>query len=100
MSQTESPQVKALKGRYKASFPDKVELLRQQRETISEGQISSQQRSQINEVLHKLAGSSGMYGYHNISVSCREIMAEIDVVDSASLISKISELMLLLERHS
>jgi len=100
MSLSESPQVKALKERYKASFPEKLELLRQRREAIADGHISSQQRMQVNEVLHKLAGSSGMYGYHEISASCREIMAEIDVADTSFLVPKITELMLLIERHS
>jgi hypothetical protein len=100
MSQAESPQIKALKERYRASFPEKVELLRLQRDAITDGEISPQQRLQLNEVLHKLAGSSGMYGYHEINVSCRDIMAEIDVSDAAGLVDKITGLMLLLERHS
>jgi HPt (histidine-containing phosphotransfer) domain-containing protein len=100
MSQAESPQIKALKERYRASFPEKVELLRQQREVITHDQINSQQRLQVNELLHKLAGSSGMYGYLEINASCREIMVEIDVLDVATLVVMITELMMLLERHS
>lgn len=100
MSQSESPQVKALKERYRASFSEKIEALKQQCDAVADGQISSQQRLQVNEVLHKLAGSSGMYGYDDISASCREIMAEIDVATPASLVSKISVLILLIERYS
>lgn len=100
MSQADSPQIKALKERYRASFPEKIEILRQQCETIADGQICSKQRLQVNEELHKLAGSSGMYGYHEINTSCREIMAEIDVSDAATLVPKITGLMLLLEQHS
>ena len=100
MNQVESPQIKALKQRYRASFPEKIELLRQQLDAVTDGNISPQQRLQVNEVLHKLAGSSGMYEYEDINVSCREIMADIDVIDAADLAHQIAELMLLLERHS
>jgi HPt (histidine-containing phosphotransfer) domain-containing protein len=100
MSQVESPQIKALKERYRASFPEKVELLRQQREVVVDGQISPQQRLQVNEVLHKLAGSSGMYGYDEISAKCREIMAGIDDAVAASLEAQITDLMQLLESVS
>lgn len=100
MSQVESPQIKALKERYKVSFTEKVELLNQQRDIFADGNPSSQQLVELHQLLHKLAGSSGMYGYLDINVLCREIMGKIDVSNVADLVKQINKLTLLLEDHS
>ena len=100
MSQVESPQIKALKERYKVSFTEKVELLNQQRDIFADGNPSSEQLVELHQQLHKLAGSSGMYGYLDINVLCREIMGKIDASNVADLVKQINKLTLLLEDHS
>jgi chemotaxis protein histidine kinase CheA len=99
MSQAESPQIKVLKQRYKASFAEKVELLNQQRDLVADGQPSSQQLVELHQVLHKLAGSSGMYGYLDINALCRQTMDQIEAIGTDDLVLEIDKLTLLLEQH-
>lgn len=89
MNRSESPQVKALKERYKQSFVDKIELLNSQLLSLNQG---ADNLLVIHENLHKLAGSSGMYGYSDISDLCRQTMESVtaqkpcDVADGLSCI--------------
>ncbi len=70
----ESPQVLALQERYKASFPEKRRLILDLRNSFNNGGDIAE----VKQELHKLAGSSGMYGYSNIASICREAMDSID----------------------
>ena len=99
MNQPESPQVKALKERYKASFPEKIELLNEQLLSLSTQASEKSGFVEVRESLHKLAGSSGMYGYDDISLSCRNAMSIIDEADTVGLSSGLKEVIRLLEQY-
>ena len=80
MKTQESPQVAAIRARYQSSLKDKAEMLA----THSAAVVSSKDNNldvaleALRDDLHKLAGSSGMYGYEDISKVCRHAMSAID----------------------
>ena len=96
MSQSESQQIKNIKDRYKASFGEKIELLNQQRDILVADNAASEK---LIEIIHKLAGSSGMYGYDDISDLCRLIMAKADNSDAAEIESSMDQLIALFEQY-
>ena len=80
MSIPESPQIAAIRARYQSSLTEKLQLLSTRIDSLSKArdeQASDLARQELRENLHKLAGSSGMYGYDDISLLCRSIMREI-----------------------
>ena len=94
MNQFESPQVKALKDRYRASFVEKIATLNEQRNALAIDGDS--QLTEAHESLHKLAGSSGMYGYEDVSLLCRKTMTK---TDKADVVEGLDALIELLEQH-
>lgn len=71
---SDSPQVQAIKQRYKESLKDKAEM-------VSGFRLNVEMDSgfgTMKEELHKLAGSSGMYGYQDLADACRAAMSSID----------------------
>ncbi|MFT6032139.1 MAG: chemotaxis protein histidine kinase CheA [Arenicella sp.] len=97
MSQSESQQIKNIKDRYKASFGEKIELLNHQRDILVADKAASEK---LFEIIHKLAGSSGMYGYDDISDLCRHIMAEADNSDADEIEASMAKLVTLFEHYS
>ncbi len=79
MNQSESPQIKALKELYKSSLNKKIDLLERHRSDLRDD--SGHRLSEVYEDLHKLAGSSGMYGYDEISSCCRDTMTRQNNTD-------------------
>jgi len=73
----DSPQIVALRARYKASFNEKKDIIDGFIKQLQKQQSDESVLSSLHGELHKLAGSSGMYGYDDISVKCRNIMQEI-----------------------
>ncbi len=71
---SDSPQVQELKKRYRASFPEKLTVIQNIRMSLEVDNDTTLARDE----LHKLAGSSGMYGYQEIASNCREAMTHID----------------------
>jgi HPt (histidine-containing phosphotransfer) domain-containing protein len=64
----ESPQVKAIRQRYKASLKGKSDMVNDYLVLLIEPSGTSDDKlHNIYLELHKLAGSSGMYGYQDIS---------------------------------
>jgi len=95
----DSPQIKAIKERYKASFPEKLVILQTLREAVE----NEADFEYVHEELHKLAGSSGMYGYDDIAGLCRLAM-QYTGKDSANrqpskLLSTLGEVINLLEKQ-
>jgi len=74
---SDSPQIMAIRSRYKASFNEKKQLVDEYIERLSDKPTDKLILSELHGELHKLAGSSGMYGYDDISCLCRRIMQEI-----------------------
>lgn len=96
MNRSESPQVKALKERYKQSFMDKIELLNSQLVNLNQGVDNL---VEIHENLHKLAGSSGMYGYSDVSDLCRQTMGSCAGQNPGDVADGLSALIRLLEQN-
>ncbi len=103
MTDQDSPQILALKQRYKSSLEDKVELLSGYLTAIESDEASLDQVSEMRSFLHKLAGSSGMYGYNDISAASREAMTAADQIESVANIDELSiltrEVVKLLQSH-
>jgi len=76
----DSPQIQQLKARYRESFPEKLEIILKARSELLEDNNLTFAR----EELHKLAGSSGMYGYNDLASNCRRAMEKLDAGDSSS----------------
>jgi len=81
MTQTDSPQILALKERYKSSFAEKVQMIAEYLLVIESDRVSLESVSELRGFLHKLAGSAGMYGYDDISLASRKAMVCADKVN-------------------
>lgn len=92
-----SPQIQAIRERYKSSLPEKAELIAEQIDLISSSKAGS--LDECHGVLHKLAGSSGMYGYEDIALLCRSAMARVQDMDTIQLLNELTDLKDLLEKH-
>ena len=95
----DSLQIQAIRARYKTSLPEKAELVAQFTSELSQDDSgnASETLELFRSELHKLAGSSGMYGYHNICDVCRHAMSAIDNNDLEELKStaaRLSELLI------
>ena len=97
---TDSPKIAALKTQYRASFPEKLALFNSLLAKVVESSGSQESRSDLHEYLHKLAGSSGMYGYENISALCRRLMDEVGSAHIGQLASELESLKHLLREDT
>ena len=88
----DSPQIQQLKQRYRQSFPEKLSII----ENIKQGIIESNSIDEAKSELHKLAGSSGMYGYPDLAQNCRDAMQKIDDGNTNQAISHIDSVILFL----
>lgn len=80
MTYQESDQVKDLKLKYQRSLDEKADVLADYAASLlnSDGEvepISDDLQLEMHDLLHKLAGSTGMYGYSKLSEKCRKAMA-------------------------
>jgi len=74
----ESRQIQELKYRYKLSLDDKANMIDDYfRNVVESKSLDSHMLEELNGFLHKLAGSSGMYGYEDIASLSRESMNSI-----------------------
>ena len=86
---TDSPQIKQLKERYKKSFPEKLEIVQRVRAgLLTEGGGIEIAKGE----LHKLAGSSGMYGYDALAADCRSAMSKLEANEVESAIGLIDRI--------
>lgn len=103
MTDQDSPQILALKERYKSSFEEKTQLLSDYLTAVENGEATLDQVSELGSFLHKLAGSSGMYGYDDISAASREAMLVANQIENIAYIDELSvsihEVMNLLQSH-
>lgn len=91
----DSPQVQALKQRYRDSLKEKSLVVTEMLDQL--GRVED--LLPIREELHKLAGSSGMYGYSDISETCREAIKSIDDGKESALPLYLNRLIGLIEQH-
>ncbi len=99
MSKQDSPQVRAIRARYQQSFSDKASELGALQSALLEGRGENPE-SELNEYLHKLAGSSGMYGYSDLSQVCREAMAAIESGNDTNLARSLEQVQALLTEYA
>lgn len=92
-----SPQIQAIRERYKNSFPEKLTLVSGLVEALTE--LSPAAMDDAHGALHKLAGSSGMYGYDDIATLCREAMVNVQRQERDELLVKLVELSALLKAY-
>ncbi len=59
----------ALRKKYLSSFPVKLERI--------EDALNKKDMKLIHDLIHKLRGSSGGYGFDEISVHCKNIMQQL-----------------------
>ena len=99
MTDTESPQIQALKQRYKERLTDKIELIQLQISSIIEAGGDADSIEQAHQTLHKLAGSSGMYGYDDVNLLCRKVMSQLGAVSVDDAVSGLNQVVELLQQH-
>ena len=93
-----SSQIQAIRERYKVSLPEKAELVAELVDALA--QASPNAFDESHSALHKLAGSSGMYGYDDVALLCRSAMLSCQQQDTQSLVRQLSELISMLEKHA
>lgn len=94
----DSPQVQAIRERFRNSFSEKADTLKSlSKQIVSQTQPPEDVLHATHEVLHKLAGSFGMYGYDDLSSLCRTGMAQAQSSDIDALQTSMQELIGLLE---
>ena len=96
MNKPESPQVQAIKERYRLSFSEKIDFLKTLLLSLNNGVDNF---VEIHESLHKLAGSSGMYGYDDISALCRQSMENSTAQDPVEVAENLRDIIMLLEHY-
>ena len=100
MSQ-DSPQVQAIRARYKASLPDKAALFSSYlQRLLAQSPLTHSDYDDLHGELHKLAGSSGMYGYSDISELARGTMSLIADRQYDRLTEQLGQLRDLLLEHA
>lgn len=103
MTQADSPQILALKERYKSSFLEKIAEISECLDAVQAEQASREDVIKLRDLLHKLAGSSGMYGYDDISVASRSAMRAAEknenLKEIRGLVASVADLISLLESH-
>lgn len=93
-----TPEIQAIRDRYKKSLPEKAELIEEQRQSLVNSNVNAYE--QLHSLLHKLAGSSGMYGYDDIAALCRSAMVNAQNKDKTVLDQKLKELISMLIKHA
>jgi len=102
MKTQESPQVAAIRARYQSSLKDKAEMLAAHTAALVASKDNNLDLTleALRDDLHKLAGSSGMYGYEDISKVCRHAMRAIDEEKLEDLDQHLHEAQQLLKQHA
>lgn len=94
----ESPAVQALHAKYRASLPDKAQALRAE---LSESADSNGLEA-LAGLLHRLAGSAGMYGFNDVAAQARVALQLVETgsdeaSNSAEMYAAVQELCVKLE---
>jgi HPt (histidine-containing phosphotransfer) domain-containing protein len=77
MKLNDSPKVAELKSKYHASLSSKAQELNKYQSRIESADSKADLKlvfSEFEQYVHKLAGSSGMYGYDSISKVSRQLL--------------------------
>lgn len=97
----ESPEIKAIQQRYRASLAEKAEMLSSHLARVNaKDVVLASAYTDLHEDLHKLAGSSGMYGYDDIALAARDLMANIHQQEFSHVVTKLVALRGLLQQYA
>lgn len=99
--QAENPQIRDLRKRYKGGLSDKANTVNEYSQTLTESGLSFVDwADQVRGDLHKMVGSSGMYGYEDVAELARDIMHNLDKQDVAELEQQLLALRDLLQQYA
>jgi len=97
----ESPKITDIRERFKSSLLEKAEVFGQYLDNIVESdETNAELLNELREDLHKLAGSTGMYGYDDLAKMSREAMDLIDSSDEFGAEQKVLAIHNLLKKHA
>jgi len=97
----ESPKIADIRERFKSSLLDKADVLGGYLDKIVESEeLNVELLSELREDLHKLAGSTGMYGYDDLAKMSREAMDLIDAGDEFGSEQKVLAIHNLLKQYA
>ena len=97
----ESPKIADIRERFKSSLLEKAEVFGQYLDKIVESdETNAELLNELREDLHKLAGSTGMYGYDDLAKMSREAMNLIDSSDEFGAEQKVLAIHNLLKKHA
>jgi len=97
----ESIEIQAIKSRYKSSLVEKAEMINSYINQVLDTDFSEiEVYENLNGDLHKLAGSSGMYGYQDIADISRSSMKCIVNGDKETLQTNLVSLRNLLRQYA
>ncbi len=85
----------ALRNKYLSSFPVKLEGIK--------NAYKQQDMKQVHDLIHKLAGSSGGYGFDEISLHCKSLLLQLHESkneNNKTIEKAINDLLLLLSNAS
>lgn len=74
---SDSERILAIRERYRESLGEKAQWLEDWRKEFQDAGCGSIDSMELSEWLHKLAGSSGMYDYAEISELARSLMLKV-----------------------
>ena len=95
-----SASIAEIKQRYRNSMPDKASELTRLIATLSGVDMSAANLQETHAYLHRLAGSSGMYGYDELSQCCQSTIVFIQHQRQAETIAGLQSLLELLEQYA
>lgn len=102
----DSPQVAALRQRYRKSFSDKAAVVAEFHQSLSDDSsafclsLLNEDSETVSDYLHKLAGSAGMYEYDDIAALARKGMSQCKQEDVQGLLASLSQLRDLLDQYA
>lgn len=102
----DSPQIQALRARYRESFPEKMAVIDGCLENLKclfhegDDQAIKQEFDVIHAELHKFAGSFGMYNYQDIATVCRDAMTSISSRDTQLVLDLLTKLSAMIASHN
>ena len=91
--------LEALQKQYAQSIPEKVATLRQALDDYKNSK-SQESLQNLQYLIHRLAGNSGTYGYHQVSDLCKQLDNTLrEKIDGADQTSPDDAWFLFLEEH-
>jgi len=98
---TDNPKLVQIKERYRLSLTDKAQSFKSKLDLLSKPEQDIEQTVyELKDMLHKLAGSAGMYGYSQISQDARSALDSCNQDDVDDLKVRLKRLQSLLRNSA